>query len=170
LHGKLSDPIGRIALTEDGYTALYRDPVFKSLLWLLCATRTLLFAGFGFTDNDFLRTLRDSTRDVQICGPCHFAIVGLHPNQPDAERRYYFNESYLIEPIFYEVNTVGGQQNHDGFIEVIERIATSTGAPIQARAPFTVAKVAEAEELQLAATLTDRVVRRLDPGGEDVQN
>lgn len=170
LHGKVSDPINRLALTEDGYAALYRAPLFETLLWLLCATRTLVFVGFGFTDNDFLRFLRNGARDVRICGNCHFAVVGLRPGEDDGARRHHFNDNYLIEPIFYEVNIVDGHPSHDGFIELIDRIATSTGVPVQVPPPVPVGRLADAEELQLAERLSDRVVRRLDPGGENVQN
>jgi SIR2-like domain len=168
LHGKVSDPINRMALTEEGYLALYRDPLFKNLMWLLCATRTLVFVGFGFTDNDFLRALREGARDVRTCGSCHFAIVGLRPEDNDGERRQYFNENYLIEPVFYEVKTADGHQNHDGFVELIDQIATATGMQVQAPLPLPVTGAADEEELRLAESLSDRVVQRLDPGGEDV--
>ena len=50
LHGKLGDGVGSIALTEDGYRGLYsRERLFAKLLWLLAATRSLVFVGFGFT-------------------------------------------------------------------------------------------------------------------------
>lgn len=169
LHGKVSDPINRIALTEEGYVTIYRDPLFKSLLWLLCATRTLVFVGLGFTDNEFLRALRDGARDVRTCGNCHFAIVGLRPDENDAERRQYFNENYLIEPVFYEVQTNDGHQNHDGFVDLIDQIAAATVVQVQIPPPVPVAAAVDEEELRLAERLTDRVLQRLDPGSNDVQ-
>jgi hypothetical protein len=69
LHGKYDDPVIEIALTELGYTRLYRDALFKNFVWSM-ATKRLLFLGFGFTDTDFTNILRECSRDIRGNGLC----------------------------------------------------------------------------------------------------
>ena len=65
LHGVYTDPIETIALTEDGFRRLYRDNhLFQHFLWLLTATKRIVFLGFGFEDTDFLSAMRDAARDM----------------------------------------------------------------------------------------------------------
>jgi hypothetical protein len=89
LHGTYSDSLDTIALTDRGYGALYANgSLFGKLLWLLCASRSLVFIGFGFEDADFLYAFRASMREMEgYPGPCHFAIVGLKPEEEDGPRR-----------------------------------------------------------------------------------
>ena len=104
LHGKISDTQGSLTLTEDEYRQLYRNnPLYSHLLWLIAASRTLVFVGFGFNDSDFLSSLRSTARDIRAYGTCHFAIVGLEHAVDDRARRTDFNETYLVDPVFYEV-------------------------------------------------------------------
>jgi hypothetical protein len=174
LHGKLSDPIIQIALTEEGYRGLYRrEPLFPKLLWLLGATRSLVFVGFGFADHDFCHELQQAARDLQTAENCHFALLGLAPDENDQERRNYFNNTFLIEPVFYDVLVNEGHADHSQFEELIYRIADALrGAG--ARRPTTNEPaqriVPDLEGLDLAQRLVDRVINRLDPGGHDVQD
>jgi len=170
LHGKVSDPQGKIILTEDDYKGLYhQNPLFTKFLWLLAASRTLLFFGFGFTDPDFIRSLEDAKRDVSVCGNCHYAVIPLWPNENDAERRNHFNNSFLIEPIFYEVANNGDDHDHDGFATLLRNVSETIGVPERPVAPPALpAVVPEAEDLQVIERLAERFVQRVDPGDVDV--
>lgn len=84
LHGKHDDPIDQIVLTELGYAAQYTNNPFRhNFLWNLFATQRLVFAGFGFKDDDFLASLKECCRQTRIEHQLrHFAI--LPGNHPDA--------------------------------------------------------------------------------------
>jgi hypothetical protein len=174
LHGKLSDELERIALTEEGYAAIYRrDPFFKNLLWLLFTSQTLVFVGFGLKDSDFMNEFRTSVRDLPNTGLCHFAIVGLRPEENDQQRRNLLNDSFMIEPIFYNVRD-GEQEPHREFLELINGLADTVGTPTEPLMQPAAHIVAEApapdaDDLQQAERLSDRFLERADPGGGDVQ-
>jgi hypothetical protein len=171
LHGRASDD-GRVTLTEDEYAELYREGhLFQKLLWLLAASRTLVFFGFGFSDSDFLESLKKTARDMRDCGNCHYAVVGLRSGERDHERQTFFNKSYLIEPIFYEVGINGDDHDHDGFVAVIQHIAEALGltdaiaaSPLPAPSELR----PSAEDLAAVKRLGEQFVQRVDPGGEDV--
>lgn len=109
VHGIYTDPNEAIALTESGYRKLYRDNrLFQQFLWLLAATKRIVFLGFGFEDTDFLNAMRDAARDVHANGTRHFAIIPVRPAEDDAPIRHRLNERYLVEPVFYELLEDGG--------------------------------------------------------------
>jgi hypothetical protein len=172
LHGKASDPHGDITLTEEEYAELYRvGHLFQKLLWLLAASRTLVFFGFGFNDSDFLWSLRETARDIRALGTCHYALVGLRPNERDQERRTSLNNTYLIEPIFYDVGINGDGHDHDGFVAVIQRIADAlevSDAIAAAPLPAPSELVPSADDLAVVEQLGEQFVERVDPGGDDV--
>ena len=126
-HGLFSDPIEGLILTEPGYAALYGDIEFyKRVCWTIFATRRLLFVGFGFTDEDFLGTLKDWKRDTRIRGAdlTHFAIYGLGENEDDEEVRARLAEDYRIDCVFYNVLP---NHDHREFTELIRGIAETMG-------------------------------------------
>jgi len=170
LHGKVSDPQGRIILTEDDYSGLYhRNPLFTRMLWLLAASRTLVFFGFGFTDPDFVRSLEDARRDIGVYGNCHYAVIPLGQNDNDVERRNHFHNSFLIEPIFYEAANNGDGHDHDGFVTLLRNISETLSVPERAVAtPAILAVAPEAGDLQIIERLAERFVQRVDPGDVDV--
>ena len=173
VHGTFLDPPDAIALTEHGYTLLYRDnQLFRQFLWLLAASKRLVFLGFGFEDSDFLNSLRDAARDVRDNGLCHFAIVPIQADADDAPIRYQLNERYLIEPIFYEL-LGDGRNPYDGFVGLINGISGALGIPERhqeeaPRAPIREGPPAAPEDVHRAAELGNALLDRIDPGGDDV--
>jgi hypothetical protein len=171
LHGKVSDRQGSIILTEDDYSHLYhRDPLYAKVVWLLVASRTLVFLGFGFADPDFVRALEDAKRDITVYGNCHYAVVPLQPHDSDVAKRNHFNNSFLIEPIFYEAGSTGDGHDHDGFVRLIRTVSETLGVAQRATGlPPTIPAVApEPRDLQIIEQLAERFVQRVDPGDFDV--
>jgi SIR2-like domain len=171
LHGKVSDHQGNIVLTEDDYTRLYHGhTLFTKVLWLLVASRILVFFGFGFNDPDFVRSLEDAKRDIAVCGNCHYALIGLSPDDNDVAKRNHFHNSFLIEPIFYEVANNGDGRDHDGFSRLIRGISETLGIADAAAIlpPAVPAVVPEARDLQIVEQLGERFIQRVDPGDIDV--
>lgn len=173
VHGTFLDSPDEIALTEHGYTLLYRDnQLFKQFLWLLAAAKRLVFLGFGFEDSDFLNSLRDASRDIRDNGLCHFAIVPIEANVEDAPIRNQLNQRYLIEPIFYEL--LGDDRNrYDGFVGLINGISGALGIPERNRDEGPVPVIREEppsvpEDVHKAAELGDALLDRIDPRGDDV--
>jgi len=170
LHGKSSDPPESIALTEDGYAKLYGDRLFCNFLWMLVASRRLIFSGFSFRDFDFIANLREAARQVRGRGPCHSAIVGIKPGENDQAIRIELNRSYLIEPVFYLVRTDCGDEDHAEFVELVNGLADTISGPQElAHDMATEPPAPDAEDLLRAEHLADRFVERADPGGGDVQ-
>lgn len=175
LHGKAADPPERIALTEDGYATLYDDPVFCNFLWLLFTSRRLLFAGFSFRDFDFIAKIREAARHVRYNGLCHYAILGIKPDENDQAVRNELNHSLLIEPVFYPIQTNGNDEDHQAFVELINGLAQTIGSLIELppqQGPDILREAAglEPEELRQAERVAERFVERVDPGGGDVQS
>jgi hypothetical protein len=144
---------------------------FQKLLWHLAASRTLVFFGFGFMDSDFLESLKKTARDMRDCGNCHYAVVGLRSDERDQERQIFFNKSYLIEPIFYDVGINHDDHDHDGFAMLIRRIADAlsiTDAIETAPLPTPSEPSPSADDLAAVQRLGEQFVNRFDPGGEDV--
>jgi hypothetical protein len=172
LHGRSSDEVNRIALTEEGYEALYsREPLFRMLITFLTATQTLLFAGFSFTDNDFCHQLRETARNLRLGDPSHFAIIGLKPEQNDQGSRNFFRDTFSIEPVFYDVEPDSAQP-HAGFERLIDRLAEACGTPRPQEARIKVPQplVPNVEARAIAARSAERLIQKLDPGGPDVQD
>ena len=114
-------------LTETGYAAVYQDnPVLKSLYWSLLSTRRILYAGFGFTDKDFLNTVKAWQRDTRVRERYlrHFAIYSLRDDENDEAERARLSGEYRIDPIFYEV--LPGH-DHSGFVDIVSRLTQELG-------------------------------------------
>ena len=172
LHGVYTDPTETIALTENGYRHLYRDNrLFQQFLWLLAATKRIVFLGFGFEDTDFLNAMRDAARDVHENGNRHFAVIGIGRAEEDGPFRQRLNERFLVEPIFYELGDEGDDR-YAGFPELINGIAHELALPVLP-APGVVQSAApepatEPGDLQRAAELADQLLGRIDPRGDHV--
>jgi hypothetical protein len=172
LHGVYTDPTETIALTENGYRHLYRDNrLFQQFLWLLAATKRIVFLGFGFEDTDFLNAMRDAARDVHENGNRHFAVIGIGQEEDDGPFRQRLNERFLVEPIFYEL-TEEGVDRYAGFPELINGIAHELALPVlpsaEIAAPPAAEPAAEPGDLQRAAELAEELLGRIDPRGSDV--
>ena len=126
-HGLHSDPLEGLILTEPGYAAVYQDSgFFKHVYWSLLSTRQFLFAGFGFTDTDFLQALKEWKRDTrkrEVHLP-HFAIYGLRNDEDDVAVRARLAGDYRIDCIFYDV--LPGH-NHQGFADIVTRLTQELG-------------------------------------------
>lgn len=102
LHGHIGDS-ANIILTPDGYQRLYaNDPTknrYKAAIQTLhhqLASRSFLFIGFSFTDEDFtnqLRILEDVYKDA--AGP-HYVLL------PEAQRGHFKSPTSAIEPVFFK--------------------------------------------------------------------
>jgi hypothetical protein len=173
LHGVYTDSTQTIALTENGYRHLYQDNhLFKYFLWLLAATKRIVFFGFGFGDTDFLNAMRDAARDVHENGNRHFAIVPVGPAEDDVPVRQHLNERYLVEPIFYEL-VDGGPDPHAGFPPLINGISHALALPVRLAVenpePAGAAEpIVEPGDLQRADALAEQLLERIDPRGNNV--
>jgi hypothetical protein len=175
LHGLFSDPPEWIALTNEGYARIYRDPFFKNALWSILVSTQLVFLGFGFNDRIFRDALSAAAWDVgeqQEAG--HFAVVGLWPDENDDALRNTYRDSYKSDPLFYEVRGTREQPDHAGFVEIITGISMELG--INRTEGIPVAAAIEASEgqpdphdLVRAAELGDAIIERADGDG-DVQS
>lgn len=126
-HGLYSDRLDGLILTESGYAAVYQDSAFlKNVYWSLLSTRRLLFAGFGFTDKDFLVTFNAWKRDTRVREEhlMHFAIYGLRDHEDDVAVRARLSGDYRIDSIFYDV--LPGH-NHQGFADIVARLTQELG-------------------------------------------
>jgi len=173
LHGVYTDPIEQIALTEEGFRKLYSDPVFLKVVWMLMTSKPLVFLGFGFGDTDFNTQLRTAARDVRENGLLHSAVIGLQPDEDGERERYRYNDTYLVEPVFYEVDPAAhGLDSHRGFAELINGIANEMAVPerqLNNLPPAVGLPPVDTEDLNRARQLGEALLRRVDPGGDDVQ-
>lgn len=172
LHGTFTDPPGYIALTNDGYGRLYPDgTLFRRFLWWLVTSKSLVFLGFGFTDSDLLGAIRQAVWDLKgQNGPLHFAIRGIGENDNDEAIRNECNDSYKIDPVFYELDETA-QNRHVGFVREIERIAAALALPAVVPAVVPTAGPTlepRPDDLRRAELLGQNFIEKLDPGGDDV--
>jgi hypothetical protein len=126
-HGLHTDPLDGLILTEPGYAAFYQDrDLFKQIYWALLSTRSFLFAGFGFTDKDFLDALQAWKRDTRARENdlVHFAIYGLSAGEDDEAVRARLAGTYRIDSIFYEVLP---DHDHQGFASIITNLTQALG-------------------------------------------
>jgi hypothetical protein len=168
VHGKYSDPQGRIILMEAEYGAWYQPGgFFKNFLWSLFASRTLIFFGCGFEDSDFVGCLREAGRVLRLPEIPHFAVVGLGADDDDGERRTHFNSAYLIEPLFYEI---GPENSHQGFVETLRTLADATNPQVPGAQPDAVGNAPEParHDLEIVERLGMRFMGAADFGGDDV--
>ena len=62
LHGSISQPDTLVITSDDFYDVFHRLPQMTNFVRSLFATRTLLFMGFGLTDEDFRRLYHEVVR------------------------------------------------------------------------------------------------------------
>jgi hypothetical protein len=131
LHGLYSDAIEGIVFTEPGYAKFYNDTTFyKKFLWSIFSTRSLLFAGFGFVDEDFLNTLGEWKRDTREkeAHLQHFAIYSLKDGEDDEQIRTRLATEFRVDALFYEVRAnADGSQDHREFSNIIQGLTESLG-------------------------------------------
>jgi hypothetical protein len=99
--------------------------------------------------------------------------VGVRPDEDDEARRFDLNDSYFIEPIFYNIRANGEGEDHSEFIELINGIADTSGGQARALIPRPAQEPPELplfpDEIRQAERISERFVERVDPGGDDVQ-
>jgi hypothetical protein len=169
-HGLHSDPLDGLILTETGYAAVYQDnPVLKSLYWSLLSTRRILYAGFGFTDKDFLNTVKAWQRDTRVRERHlrHFAIYGLRDDENDEAERARLSGEYRIDPIFYEVLT---GHDHSGFVDIVSRLTQELGTFTPPRPALPGALHAEALDAGDAARIEELAVNMANRTGGGLPN
>lgn len=170
-HGLHSDPLEGLILTEPGYAAVYQDNgFFKHVYWSLLSTRRFLFAGFGFTDTDFLQALKEWKRDTRKREEylAHFAIYGLRHDQDDVAVRARFAGDYRIDCIFYDV--LPGR-NHQGFVDIVARLTQELGtfeAPRPALPQGLPAEELDAGDAARLEELANNMANRTGGGFPDV--
>jgi hypothetical protein len=104
LHGSEQD-WSKIVLTEEDYVKFYgeENPI-RNLLWMMVATYSILFVGFGISDWDFLLLFRLVHNRMVLKQPNHFALIPYSKRDGDRRtKRIYLNEKYGIEPVFYDI-------------------------------------------------------------------
>jgi len=178
MHGLYSDPIDRIVLTNTGYARLYRNNrFFRQALWSLATSRQLVFLGYGFNDMAFNNVMREAAWDLgEDQDPYHFAALGIWQADDDAPVRNTYNDTYLIEPIFYELRGDRNAPDYSAFVELVTGIANELGtggAPEPLVIPEEVRPAVDdagpgQDDLRRVRELGDAILDRFDPGGEHV--
>jgi SIR2-like domain len=178
IHGLYSDPIDRIVLTNAGYARLYRsNNFFRQALWSLAISRQLVFLGYSFNDAAFNKVMTDVAWDLgEDQEPNHFAVLPIWPAEDDAPVRNTYNDTYLIEPVFYELRGDRNAPDYGAFVELMTGIANELGAggapgrlviPEEVRPAVDEAGPGQ-DDLRRARELGDAILDRFDPGGEHV--
>jgi hypothetical protein len=177
LHGQFSDPLDRIALTEVGYQRLYtRSPLFLHHLENLIVTKSIMFAGFGFTDSDVVIRFRETARLVRAQlnnrqVHYHFAIIGLSgqdgAQNDDRAMRSLMSDRYLIDAIFYNIGA--GENPHAEFAELIRELAEACGEGVPAAMPVEapVAEFVDPMDVQRMQNLNVGFLRRVEQDHEN---
>jgi hypothetical protein len=172
LHGQFNDPLATIALTEQGYQRLYSDgALFLHHFKNLVLSKSLLFTGFGFTDNDVTQIFYKCARLVkaQLDNRAllyHFAIIGLGANDDQANNdramRQYLSDRYLTDAIFYNVRD--GDNPHAEFPELMRELAEACNQAIPPvlRPVEPLADVVPIEDIQRMEDLSDGFLRRVE--------
>lgn len=177
LHGQFNDPLTHIALTETGYQRLYSDgALFHHHFKNLVISKSLLFVGFGFTDNDVTQMFYRSTRLVKAqlgdqTVHYHFAIIGLRPDDgqknDDRAMRQYMSDRYLTDTVFYNVRE--DDNPHAEFAELLKEIADAlhTTIPAVLTPPGPVPDMVAIADIQRMENFSDGFLRRVERGQED---
>jgi hypothetical protein len=177
LHGQFNDPLAKIALTEHGYQRLYSEgALFLHHFKNLVISKSLLFAGFGFTDNDVTQIFYRSARLVKAqldnrAVLYHFAIIGLGTSNDQANddraMRQYLSDRYLTDAIFYNVRD--GDDPHAEFPELMRELAEACNQAIPAvLSPVEpLANVIAIEDIQRMEHLSDGFLRRIEENHEN---
>jgi hypothetical protein len=175
LHGLFSDDPDEIALTNQGYRRLYHENTFlNKVLWMFAVSRPLIFLGYGFNDDVFNGALRAAAWDAEDNDePRHFCIMGIWPEDNDVGIRNNHNDSYRVQPIFYDLRGTPENPEHQGFVELVTGISEEmrvTGKPLPVVAPQPAPQLPPAaQDLRRAQEMGDALLERADPGGNDVQ-
>ena len=177
LHGQFNDPLTHIALTEAGYQRLYSDgSLFHHHFRNLVISKSLLFAGFGFTDNDVTQIFYRSARLVKAqLGDqrvhYHFAIIGLGTGDDrthdDRPMRQLMSDRFLTDAVFYNVRE--DNNPHAEFAELLKEIADAlnTTIPDVLRPAEPLQDMVAIADLQRMENLSDGFLRRVERGQED---
>jgi hypothetical protein len=177
LHGQFNDPLDLIALTEVGYQRLYtRSPLFHHQLENLIVSKSILFAGFGFTDSDVVNTFRETARLVraQLNNKqvhYHFAIIGLSGQDgglnDDRAMRLLMSDRYLIDAVFYNIGN--GENPHAEFADLMREFAEACGESVAVtlspNAP--VAEFVDPRDVQRMQDLNVGFLRRVEQDHEN---
>jgi hypothetical protein len=176
VHGVHTDPPDLIALTDDGYRRLYIEgSLFRRFVWWLTTSKSLVFVGFGFVDSDFLGAMRQAAWEIKGAQLVHFAIKGIHNDENDEAIRNTLNDTYKLDPVFYEVTGDRNNPGHEGFGRLLNGILAELNLPAPVARVVPAVDVpaiapAEADDIRRAERLGQQIVERLDPGGDDVPN
>jgi hypothetical protein len=99
VHGRYSDPLDCIALTGEGYEAVYGKTLFESFLLTLAITQRIVFLGFGFKDKTFMEPFRKVAQQIESHDLCHFAIVAQEEGADDSRTRNQYRDDWCVEPV-----------------------------------------------------------------------
>jgi len=173
LHGRFYDPLHNIALTEVGYQRLYgHGTLFRHYLTDLVISKSLMFAGFGFTDKDIEHVFYDAARLVNMQldnRPIHyhFAIMGVGPNGDDRSVRQSLSDRYLTDAVFYNVRT--DDNPHAEFPELMRELAEACNQKIPSilRPAEPLADVVPPDDIRRMEDLSDGFLRRIEENHEN---
>lgn len=173
LHGRFNDPLLNIALTEVGYQRLYgTDTLFHHHFKDMVISKSVMFAGFGFTDSDIEHMFYDTARLVkkQLDNKAihyHFAIIGVGPNGDDRSVRQRLSDRYLTDAVFYNVRD--GDNPHAEFPELMRELAEACDQTIPAvLSPVEpLADVVAIEDIQRMEDMSDGFLRRIEENHEN---
>ncbi|MGA8150776.1 MAG: SIR2 family protein [Terriglobales bacterium] len=150
---------------------------FRHALWSLATSRQFVFLGYGFNDTAFNNVMSEAAWDLgEDQDPYHFAVYGIWPAEDDAPLRNTYNDTYLIEPVFYELRGNHNAPDYSAFVELVTGIANELGAggapeglviPEEVRPAIGDAGPGQ-DDLRRARELGDAILDRFDPGGEHV--
>jgi hypothetical protein len=103
-------------------------------------------------------------------------VYGIWPAEDDAPLRNTYNDTYLVEPVFYELRGNQNAPDYSAFVELVTGLANELGAggapeglviPEEARPAIGDAGLGQ-DDLRRARELGDAILDRFDPGGEHV--
>jgi hypothetical protein len=101
--------------------------------------------------------------------------MGLAAGANDEEIRNRLNDTFGIDPVFYEITEDGGNASHRGFVDLITGISNEVGVPaagvpeVRAEPRADAARgVANPDDVRRAEELGNALLERADPEGGDV--
>ncbi len=125
LHGRYSDALDGIALTEDGYDLVYKQESFVILMTAIAATRRVVFLGFGFEDKRLLAVFERTTSFLGDPTLCHYAIMPFDESKNEQQIRTDFRNKWNVELVFYELTPQDPRGAHSGFLDLIAELGVA---------------------------------------------
>jgi hypothetical protein len=125
LHGRYSDALDDIALTEDGYNLVYKQGSFVILMTAIAATRRVVFLGFGFEDKRLLAAFESTTSYLGDPTLCHYAIMPFERVENEQQTRTDFRNKWNVELVFYELTPDDPRGPHSGFLDLIAELGVT---------------------------------------------